>query len=156
MFRSRGRKETFNIPGKILGLLPGSRDVPIINPNLSFWQGSLPTRWSTKQDPQWGGASRGLGRWPLSSLPAKWSPNSDTHSLSPGGPGTTFWRLGCGGGGNGVPGKLELHLGGFRDFSSFCWVLVFEERKQRCWGWGVDLLAPAWSGNPSASQASLG
>uniref|UniRef100_A0A8B9WUB4 Arachidonate 5-lipoxygenase-activating protein n=1 Tax=Bos mutus grunniens TaxID=30521 RepID=A0A8B9WUB4_BOSMU len=28
--------------------------------------GSLPTRWSTKARPTMGGASRGLGRWPLS------------------------------------------------------------------------------------------
>lgn len=39
MFKSK--KETFNIPGKILRY-QAQDTCPLLNPNLSFWQGSLP------------------------------------------------------------------------------------------------------------------
>lgn len=55
-----------------------------------------------------------------------------------------------------VPGKLELHLGGFGGtFHHFsrCWCL--KRGSRGVGGGGVDLTAPAWSGNLSASHSVM-
>ena len=121
--------------------MPGSGYVLIINPNLSFWQGSLPTRWSSKARPTMGGASRGLGRWPSSgsTLPSEsklWHPNSALWPRVGLGQPSGGWGV-AGGWEGGFQGSLNLTretLGTLFIILARCWCL--KRGSKGCWGCG--------------------